>query len=103
MRNALLQHSNDAEICLLTNADATRESIINSFRIHLIHNPRIVKNDPIVVYFAGNGTQLEAPAGRNLSLLIPHDFSPEVVGISDVTIHALLCELAGEKGTNIVG
>jgi hypothetical protein len=40
--------------------------------------------------------------GRDLDVLIPYDYSDGIPGISDITIDALLCELARKKGANIV-
>lgn len=101
----LLQYSKDAEIFLLADASATRAEIVRAFRQHLIDNPRIKRNDPVVVYFAGKGRRLTAPENapdRDVDILIPHDYGEEVPGISDSTINGLLCDLAQKIGTNIV-
>ncbi|KAJ7500002.1 caspase domain-containing protein [Mycena latifolia] len=104
VRDVLLQRSKDAQVCLLSDTSATQADIIKMFNEHLIDNPRIIRNDPIVVYFACKGLRLMAPPGalgRDLDVLLPYDFCAGVSGISDITIHALLCQLAQKKGENI--
>src|ERR1700753_772112 len=101
----LLRYSEGAEIRVLTDASATRAEILRAFYEHLINNPRIRNNDPIVVYFAGRGRRLTAPEnspGRDVDMLVPYDCGEKISGISDSTIHALLCDLAQKVGTNIV-
>jgi hypothetical protein len=101
----LLQYCKDAQILILTDAAATRDGILDSIRQHLINNPQIVEDDPILVYFACKGQQLEAPAStaeRDIDLLVPYDFCEDVPGISDIEVNGLLCELARKKGRNIV-
>ncbi|KAJ7500006.1 caspase domain-containing protein [Mycena latifolia] len=104
VRDMLLQYSKDAQVCLLSDTSATQAEIIKMFNEHLINNSRIIRNDPIVVYFACKGRRLAASPGapgRDLDVLLPFDYGDEVSGISDVTIHALLCDLARKKGENI--
>ncbi|KAJ6622368.1 caspase domain-containing protein [Mycena sp. CBHHK59/15] len=104
-REALLQYSTDAQICFLTEASATRAEIIRAFEQHLIANPSIAENDPVVVYFACKGRRRTSPEdgflGRDVDMLIPHDCCEGIAGISDITLDTLLCELAQKKGANI--
>ncbi|KAJ7493698.1 hypothetical protein FB451DRAFT_448110 [Mycena latifolia] len=104
VRDMLLQSHKDAEVWVLRDASATQVEIIRAFNENLINNPNIIMNDPIVVYFACKGRRLSAPPEaqeRDLDVLVPHDYCDEVPGIADITIHALLCELAQKKGTNV--
>ncbi|KAJ6541003.1 caspase domain-containing protein [Mycena vulgaris] len=104
VRDVLLEYSKDAKVCLLSDATATQEEIIKAFREHLIDNPEIIRDDPIFIYFACKGRRLAESVGspaRDLDVLVPYDYSEEVPGISDITIHALLCDLAQKKGANI--
>ncbi|KAJ7697995.1 hypothetical protein B0H17DRAFT_927849 [Mycena rosella] len=105
MRDVLLEHSPNAQISLLTDGSATRMEILKAFKQHLFENPLITKTDAIIVYFAGKGQRLPGPAGtpgRDVDILLPQDYSDETHGISDSTLHTLLCDLAKEKGPNIV-
>lgn len=101
----VLRYTKDAQVCLLTDASATRAEITRAFSEHLLDNPRIVRNDPIVVYFAGRGRRVTVPpggSGRDVDMLLPSDYCDAVPGMSDISLNALLCELAQKKGSNIV-
>ncbi|KAF8595037.1 hypothetical protein BDV93DRAFT_457783, partial [Ceratobasidium sp. AG-I] len=105
-------------LCLL-NEQATRQGIIDSFCSHLINNPNIKHSDPIVIYFAGHGDSVEAPAEWHSSdgkceMILPHDASWSdlhdgppaerkkfVHGIPDRTLGALIYKLHQVKGDNI--
>jgi Caspase domain len=52
-----------SHIVVLTNEGATRYAILSSFENHLVQNNRIKKGDPIVWYYAGHGSRVEAPSG----------------------------------------
>jgi hypothetical protein len=65
-----------------------------------------------LIYFAGHGAQIPAPAkweigGKNpqIQSLLPQDYNPEkgVHVIPDRTIGDLLNHIAAAKGNNIVG
>ncbi|KAJ7016293.1 hypothetical protein C8F04DRAFT_1163119 [Mycena alexandri] len=83
------------------------------FHSHLIENTNINPGDAIIFYFAGHGSRVTAPTGWEsnddlIETICPHDQRisvNEVVqgvpGIPDVTIAALLRELARCKGNNI--
>ncbi|KAF7359688.1 hypothetical protein MVEN_00693200 [Mycena venus] len=97
----------------LDNEAATRQDILDNFRCHLIDNINIIPGDPIIFYFAGHGRRVTAPVGWQsndgvIETICPYDqraLVNEVVqgvpGIPDVTIAALLRELARCKGNNI--
>jgi Caspase domain len=96
----------------LRNATATRERILQAFR-KLQSTPEIKRDNAIFIYFAGYGSETDAPvgwptAGSKIQVLLPQDV--DVVGpaqfpippIPDRTLAALLEDLAREKGNNIV-
>ncbi|KAJ7486657.1 hypothetical protein FB451DRAFT_1553916 [Mycena latifolia] len=131
MRDILLQYSEDAQICLLTDSSATKAGIFRAFKEHLLDNPLITKNDSIVMYFAGRGRRLTTPEGtsgrdldlllvtpddysdegqltapestnaRDVDVLVPHDYSDDIRGIFDSTLHTLLCELTQKTEANV--
>jgi hypothetical protein len=99
-----------SRIRTLTNSDATRQDILSVFRQHLIHNDAIAKDNAILFYFAGHGSQAAAPEGwycgrGNVETLCPHDETvqieeqPMVSGIPDRTLWALLRELTNTRNT----
>jgi uncharacterized caspase-like protein len=91
----------------LINADATREAILRAFQDHLIGNPLIKEDDPILFYFAGHGGR--QPSKRKdwnsqqgkVEVICPYDVA-SVHGIPDYTMAALLRRLQYENGRNIV-
>ncbi|KAF8596662.1 hypothetical protein BDV93DRAFT_454444, partial [Ceratobasidium sp. AG-I] len=98
-----------AQILCLLNEQATRQEIIDSFRSHLINNSTIKYSDPIIIYFAGHGDSVEAPAewyssDGKCEMILPYDASWSynfVHGIPDRTLGALISELHQAKGDNI--
>jgi hypothetical protein len=72
-------------IRVLQNEEATRDAILGVFASHLIHNPAIPRDAPILIYYSGHGAHLKAPAewvkygeatkGR-IECIIPHDALP---------------------------
>jgi hypothetical protein len=100
-----------SQIRLLCNAEATRGAIIQEFN-NLIADQRIHRGDPILIYYAGHGGEVDAPEGWEagdvkIQMLIPHDFRSNVdgqgtYGIPDRTISTLLSHIAGKCGDNIV-
>jgi Caspase domain len=100
-----------SQIRLLLNADAARSSIIQEFN-KLAADERINRGDPIVIFYAGHGGEVDAPknweAGdTKIQMLIPHDFRTTVDGqivhgIPDRTIGTLLSHVAEKRGNNIV-
>ena len=104
----------EANICTLINEDATRESILSRFQMHLIRNPQIEKGDVIIFFYAGHGSRVEAPkdwgtSDGKIETICPHDEGTrdkdgkEILGIPSMTVNELFRTLAAEKGNNIVG
>ncbi|KAJ7930626.1 caspase domain-containing protein [Mycena leptocephala] len=97
----------------LDNEAATRQDILHNFHSHLIENPNINPGDTIIFYFAGHGSRVAAPEGWQtndglIETICPYDqralvngVEQGVPGIPDVTIAALLRELARRRGSNI--
>ncbi|CCM00515.1 uncharacterized protein FIBRA_02549 [Fibroporia radiculosa] len=94
----------------LRDKEATRSAIIQAFR-DIRNDARIKSGDPILIYFAGHGSELPPPPGweadglgSKIQFIVPQDYSPrvnEVQGIPDRTVGALIEEIAREKGDNI--
>jgi hypothetical protein len=91
---------------------ATREAIIQALK-GLSTDSKIRRGDPILIYYAGHGTEAPAPKrwrwnAPNIQMIVPWDFKhtegPDrlIQGIPDRTLGALLTKLADEKGDNIV-
>jgi hypothetical protein len=69
-------------ISVLSNEEATRDAILGVFASHLIHNPAIPRDAPILIYYSGHGAHLKAPTewvkhgeatkGR-IECIIPYD------------------------------
>ncbi|KAI9461121.1 caspase domain-containing protein [Boletus coccyginus] len=102
-----------SQIVFLADEEATRQEIVNQFNQFLIENEDIQRNDAIIFFFAGHGSQLVAPQGwltdsNKIETLCSHDYrttgddGKEILGISDRAIDALMRRLAFEKGDNIV-
>jgi len=96
-------------IRLLLNHNASRKGIIDAF-IKLSTDRKINTNDPILIYFAGHGTELDPPSGweaggpgRKIQGLCPCDYKKKCVeAIPDRTIGRLLDMICETKGNNIV-
>ncbi|KAJ7103932.1 hypothetical protein C8R44DRAFT_715987 [Mycena epipterygia] len=110
---SILGPASPTTICCLTNSGATRSAILSAFHNHLINNANIQRGDAIIIYYAGHGSRVEAPAdwqvpGGMVETLCPSDQGlldaqrRTIPGIPDVTINALLRTLARAKGNNIV-
>ncbi|KIK68737.1 hypothetical protein GYMLUDRAFT_36230 [Collybiopsis luxurians FD-317 M1] len=98
----------------LRNKDATRQAIISSIA-DLAKDNRIENGDAIVIYYAGHGAQARPPkswdAGGGLDarvqMICAYDFvkakndNEDGQGILDITLGALLSQLAKAKGDNI--
>ncbi|KAK7472144.1 hypothetical protein VKT23_000266 [Stygiomarasmius scandens] len=101
----------------LCNEQATRETIISAIE-YLANNSDIKEEDPILIFFAGHGSEAEAPSKwdinnkKKIQMLLPHDFcwskpkessSNDLVGhgIWDVTMNRLLTDIANKKSDNI--
>jgi uncharacterized caspase-like protein len=99
-------------ITTLLNEQATRRNIIKAIQ-NLGENNEIARDDAILIYFAGHGSQAEAPVGwpagtTRIQMLLPYNFCPrntaneEQQGLLDATINELLRGVAESKGNNIV-
>lgn len=105
----------DDHISVLNNEMATRANIIHHIQV-LATDGRIAPNDPILIYYAGAVSIVQAPTPARTgwtdaptSLLHPYDFNPNPTtlsdnpsGISDKMLNGLLANLATAKGNNIV-
>jgi len=100
-----------SQIKTLFNSEATRDAIIASL-YDLKDNTSICHGNPLLIFYAGHGSTVKAPAGweaggPEIQLLVSHDALSEsegktVVGIPDRTMGVLLEQIAFEKGDNIV-
>jgi uncharacterized caspase-like protein len=97
----------DRYIKHLKNSEATRKAILDAFQDHLIDNPYIKVDDPVIFYFAGHGGRQKTNregwvAHQNkVELICPYDIA-SAHGIPDYTLAALLRRLEAKKGQNIV-
>ncbi|KAG8726622.1 hypothetical protein FRC11_014814, partial [Ceratobasidium sp. 423] len=102
----------EEQITTLFDTQATRAEIIRAFQ-NLATDPNIKRNDPIVIYYAGHGAQIQTPPNRRaahgplVQSLVPQDAgskdlsAPGVPPIPDFTIASLLNQIANSKGDNI--
>jgi hypothetical protein len=100
-------HVPEINIKHLTNEQATRKNILDTFETHFINNSAIIPGDAIIFYFAGHGSRQGAPKGwysedMKVETICPYDFAT-AFGIPDYTFTHLLRQLAFYKGNNIVG
>ena len=120
-------HVPEDRIVTLYDDNASREGIINAFlgEQGLIHSSNIVKEEPIVIFYAGHGTRGCAPRSwgaedNQFEGLCPCDITQPVMerppqekgtqtddcrmvyAIPDRTFNSLMQHLAHEKGDNIV-
>ncbi|KAF7793915.1 hypothetical protein EIP86_005037 [Pleurotus ostreatoroseus] len=100
------------QIRLLTDSQATKQAIEDSFMSHLVNNPAIEEGDAILIYFAGHGGTIPSPRGwytdgmKDVQVLCPYDHDTKssngrIAGISDRSFHAMLKDLSAAKGNNI--
>ncbi|KAK7471966.1 hypothetical protein VKT23_000074 [Stygiomarasmius scandens] len=100
-------------IVKLCDEQATRENIIDAIG-GIAGNPDIKTDDPILIYFAGHGSETTPPVGwptssKNgmIQMLLPYDFSKHGSrdfrgqGIWDLTMNQLLANIARQKSDNI--
>ncbi|KZP24193.1 hypothetical protein FIBSPDRAFT_822304 [Athelia psychrophila] len=99
-------------IISLRDEQASRTAIIQAFG-KLANDCRIKWNDPILIFFAGHGSELPAPRGwaaggpdSKIQALVPQDYNSSdpqklVYAIPDRTVGALINKIAREKGNNI--
>ncbi|GAB1520211.1 hypothetical protein RhiTH_003284 [Rhizoctonia solani] len=95
----------------LRNEEASRAAIIQGF-FKLRDDPRIVKGDPIFIYYAGHGgsrrEKRNSGAANEVQVIFPYDYGGQELEsdrlincIPDQTIATLLNSLSEEKGNNI--
>lgn len=97
----------------LRNGEANREAIIAALK-SLAHERRIASDDPILIYYAGHGSEAKAPTqwepsgeNRKIQMLLPCDFQLDgpiksrVQGIFDFLFGQLLEDIAANKSDNI--
>lgn len=103
----------DEQIISLRDEQATRAAIIKAF-IQLRDDSRIKKDDSILIFYAGHGSEIDPPegweaggAGSQIQALMPHDYNTSdprnsIHLIPDRTIGMLINSISREKGNNIV-
>ncbi|PVF91863.1 hypothetical protein CPB86DRAFT_820144 [Serendipita vermifera] len=99
-----------SQIQVLLDNEATRDRIKNELQAFK-EDERIKEQDPILIYYAGHGSEGKAPAkwglgDQTIQLLVPHDAFTKVAGetvfpIPDRTIGSLLEAISKVKGDNI--
>lgn len=87
----------EANILSISDAEATRDGIIDAIRTHLIEPSE--EGDIVVLHYSGHGSQMRDASGDEIDgydeTLVPHDGRTEgVFDISDDELNALLAELA---------
>ncbi|RXW25399.1 hypothetical protein EST38_g395 [Candolleomyces aberdarensis] len=101
----------ESQIRVLQNESATRHAIIEALK-KLSKDKRIERGQPILIYYAGHGSETDAPKKWNwdtpkIQMILPHDYGRKdsaglaIQGIPDRTLGFLLSEIAREKGNNI--
>jgi len=106
----------EGQISTLFGEQATRSAIIQAFK-DLSKDNRIKEGDPIFIFYAGHGAQ-KTPhpdwkePNAKIEVIVPYDCTDDsdrqtpatgfVPSIPDITIAALINEIAREKGNNIV-
>jgi hypothetical protein len=101
------------QIVLLTDESATRFNIIRALN-GLMEDKRIIRDDPILVYYAGHGAEIDPPkyreheTGLKIQSIVPYDcdvydeWGEGVPPIPDYVLGILLSKIADMKGNNIV-
>ncbi|KAF9474968.1 hypothetical protein BDN70DRAFT_936259 [Pholiota conissans] len=101
------------QIVLLINEDATRDAIVKTLR-NLREDPRIDRDDAILIYYAGHGIEIDPPPGwevgdpkAKIQAIVPYDCDiyktngQRVAPIPDRSLEVLLSKIAEKKGDNI--
>lgn len=104
------------QIVVLTDEDATRSAIIDALK-GLCDDDRIDPGDPILVYYAGHGSEMDPPINwesggpdAKIQAIVPYDCDviidiksgQRVAPIPDRVLEVLLANIADKKGDNIV-
>ncbi|KAJ2917516.1 hypothetical protein MD484_g2898, partial [Candolleomyces efflorescens] len=101
----------ESNIRTLQNGAATRSAIIQALK-DLSTNVKIKRDDPILIYYAGHGSEAPAPKEWNwdtdmIQMILPCDYGRKsesnraVPAIPDRTLGVLISQIAQEKGNNI--
>jgi hypothetical protein len=112
VRDYLVDHLGvpSENIVMLQNDGATRQAILNVLQNHFVANSSISRGDAMLFYFAGHGSQCVAPDGWTtddgmVETISPHDedatSTPNICGIPDRTLSAILKKTAEARGNNI--
>lgn len=100
-------------IVYLRDEEATRDAVIHAIQ-NLATNPEISAEDPILIYYAGHGSEALLSSEHSffssglIQMLVPYDFvmngslSCDGQGVFDVTLSNILSEIARQKSDNIV-
>ncbi|CAE6337987.1 unnamed protein product [Rhizoctonia solani] len=96
----------ESQITLLINWQAKRQVILNELK-KLATSDYIQRDDPIVIFYSGHGSEAPAPADRAINgmvqCIVPHDSNIEsqVTSIPDYVLGRLINDIADAKGDNI--
>lgn len=95
------------QIRTVTYKEATRSAIILAFD-ELAYDDRIGNGDPILIFYAGHGTEIDAPAtwesgsaGVKIQAIVPYSDGAMRI-IPDYILGRLINQIAQKKGNNIV-
>ncbi len=101
-------------IILLRDEEATRDAVIHAIQ-SLATNPEISDQDPILIYYAGYGSEAPLPSSTNavfptgaIQMLVPYDFilagsaTLDGQGFFGATLSNIVGEIAQQKSDNIV-
>ncbi|CAE7159374.1 unnamed protein product [Rhizoctonia solani] len=98
----------ESQITMILDEQAKRADIIKAFQDLAKPDNGINRDDPIVIYYAGHGSEIKPPPDRaangpQVQCIIPQDTSKDdgVVPIPDFTIGTLVHKISREKGDNI--
>lgn len=83
-------------VCLLTDSQATHQRVLERLETHLVAQAK--ENDPVVIYFAGHGSQVRDKNGDEPDewdeTLLPHDArTPGVPALTDDQLNGILSRL----------
>ena len=103
----------DRIICL-RDEEATRDAMIHAIQ-SLTTNPEVSDQDPILIYYAGYGSEAPLSSSKNsvfpsggIQMLVPYDFilagsaTLDGQGLFGATLSNIVGEIARQKSDNIV-
>ncbi|KAG6824172.1 hypothetical protein H0H92_007787 [Tricholoma furcatifolium] len=98
----------------LRDEEATRKKILQALR-DIAVKVVIGEQDPILIYFAGHGSETHAPgtwttstSNQMIQMIVPHDFisngsqNEDGQGIFDMTLNQIFANISRKKSDNIV-